>query len=264
MASMHGMSLGAVNGRGGQKLLPAVAEEVCHVAVDDTESDCSTAYGGLGLHRDDDFSDSSSSCAVPVESLLIFDWDDTLFPTSWMHRQGLLNEGAVLNDEQWAHLQDMAGCVQATLETAIQLGHVVIVTNAQEGWVQLSCAAFMDSIRYLLEQVDIKSARSLYEEHSQEPLEWKRLAFVHEVKAFYGPITECQRNVVSFGDSLHEQRALVSVTHDVPHCCGKSVKFLESPTIEQLIEQHKLMSECFLDVLEHNGDLDVEIGQDLG
>jgi len=180
-----------------------------------------------------------------------------------MHQHGLLNENAAIREEQWAHLQNLSGCVRSTLEMAIQMGHVVIVTNAKEGWVELSCAAFMDSIRPLLDLVDIKSARSLYEECSKEPLEWKRLAFSHEVQSFYGPTADGQRSVVSFGDSLHEQRALFSVTHNVPNCCGKSVKFLESPTIEQLIEQHGLMNRCFLDILEHNGDLDVEIGQDL-
>jgi len=176
-----------------------------------------------------------------------------------MQLHGLLDEGAAPNEEQWAHLEELAARVQATLQMALQIGRVVIVTNAMQGWVELSCAAFMDSIRNSLQQVDIVSARSAYEPCSQDPSEWKRLAFASEVEGFYESNFQ-RKNIVSFGDSLHEQHALVSVTRGVPNCCGKSIKLLETPTVDKLIEQHKFLHVCFFDVLEHNGDLDVEIG----
>lgn len=238
-----------------------VEEESCRCCVDDSVSDCSTVLGNQQCG--DSFSDCSDVSAAPVESLLIFDWDDTLFPTSWLQQQGLMDAGREPNEEQLARLGELAACVQRTLEVAVEVGHVVIVTNAQEDWVQLSCSAFMSSIADLLQKVDVVSARSAYESCSQDPSEWKRLAFEHEVVSLYGPITDGQqRNIVSFGDALYEQRALESVTKGIPDCCGKSLKFLETPSVEQLIEEHEFVSKVFLDVVEHNGDLDVEIGTD--
>lgn len=238
-----------------------VEEELCQNAVDDAASDCSTA---IGAHRDETASEcSSDSSAAPVESLLIFDWDDTLCPTSWLKDQGLMEDGAHPNEEQWSILHQLAARVHRTLEMATQVGHVVIVTNAQQDWVQFSCAVFMGAVADILQKVDIVSARSTYEHCSQDPSEWKRLAFEQEVSFLYGQVTHGQtRNIVSFGDALHEQQALVSVTKGVPDCCGKSMKFLESPSVEQLIEEHEFVNKVFLDVLEHNGDLDVEIGTD--
>jgi len=246
----------------GKSLHTPVEEESCPCALDDSVSDCSTAIGTQ--QRDDASSDcSSDGSAVPVESLLIFDWDDTLFPTSWLQAQGLMEDGAQPDEEQWTNLQQLAGRVHKTLEMATQVGHVVIVTNAQQDWVQLSCSAFMGSLADLLQNVDVVSARSAYEHCSQDPSEWKRLAFEQEVVFLYGPIADGQkRNIVSFGDSMHEQRALVSVTKGVQDCCGKSMKFIDGPSVEQLIEEHDFVNKVFLDVLEHNGDLDVEIGTD--
>jgi len=239
-----------------------VEEESCQNAVDDSASDCSTAIGAQ--HRDETASEcSSDSSAAPVESLLIFDWDDTLCPTSWLKEQGLMEDGAQPSEEQWAILHQLEARVQQTLEMATQVGHVVIVTNAQQDWVQFSCAVWMGAVTDVLQKVDVVSARSTYEHCSQDPSEWKRLAFEQEVSFLYGPVIDGQaRNIVSFGDALHEQRALVSVTKGIPDCCGKSLKFLESPSVEQLIEEHDFVNKVFLDVLEHNGDLDVEIGTD--
>merc|ERR1712224_21146 len=165
---------------------------------------------------------------------------------------GLLYQGGI-NEEQKAHLEQLALCVSRTLDMAVQVGHVVIVTNAETGWVEQSCEAFMPSLIGKLQRVDIVSARSTYEPHGErEPSEWKRRAFVREVEFFYGDRPKQQRNIISLGDSLHEQSALVFVTHGVENCCGKSLKFIERPTIHQMIYQHEFLSDCFIDVVEHH------------
>jgi len=169
--------------------------------------------------------------------------------------------GEPLSSKHETQLAQMAESARVTLHNALQVGKVVIVTNAEQGWVENSCTVFMPSLVSLLQTVDIVSARSTHEKYTKNPAEWKRLAFVYEVALFYGAgCAGQQRNIVSMGDSLHEQSALMSVTKGVPGCCGKSIKFLENPTIEQLIEQHECLNETFLDVVEYNGDLDVEIG----
>jgi len=145
---------------------------------------------------------------------------------------------------------------------AMRICHVIIVTNAAQGWVELTCAAFLDAVLPSLQNISIVSARSTYEQSSADPEVWKRLAFENEMESFYGSTSESQeRNIISVGDSLFEQQALVSVTQSLSHCRGKSVKFMDTPSIQQLIDQHQFLSECFLDILEHDGDLDVEMSE---
>jgi len=79
---------------------------------------------------------------------------------------------------------------------------------------------------------------------------------------FYGKDHVQQKNILSLGDSENELHALLSVTRGVPNCCGKSLKFIEAPSIEQLLEQHDFLADCLIDLIEHNGDLDVEIGKE--
>lgn len=246
----------------------------CNGILDGAASECSTIFDSQEFdlqHNDDNLNDCLSTSGADVESanvetLLIYDWDDTLFPTTWIRKHALLEAreaGTMLSSEQTALLASLADRASLTLQKAIQIGKVVIVTNAEQGWVETSSRLFMPSLIALLNAVDVVSARSTYEQRTHHPSEWKRLAFEHEVELFYGSsrVGE-QRNIVSFGDSMHELNALMAVTKGIPNCCGKSIKFLDAPSPKQLMEQHELLAESFLDIVEHNGDLDVEIGTD--
>jgi len=221
---------------------------------DSSLSECSTASGGSDATLFDACSDQGEEGFV--QTVTFFDWDDTLFPTACLQQQGLLHEDAVFQEDQMKLLEKLASGVERTLRLAMQFGRVVIVTNAQQGWVEMCCARMMPSLSGVLEEVDIVSARSTYETCSDCPSEWKRLAFEHELLASSSAL---QYNVISLGDSLYEQHAVMSLCEKMPNCCGKSMKFLEAPAIEQLIEQHNFVVSCFLDVAEHSGNLDVEI-----
>jgi len=253
-----------VEGGEGNSAFAELQVKTCHRVSDDAASDCSTVpdHEDIASQRNDEsLSDCFSDSGLDVDTLIIFDWDDTLFPTSWLQKHGLLAAAATLNVEQETLLNETAQHVRLTLTDAVQLGKVVIVTNARQGWIEQSCTKFMPSLVSLLKTVDIVSARSTYEQSAQKPAEWKRLAFQHEVNLFYGSRHEGhQRNIVSLGDSFHELVALTSITKEMPNCHSKSIKLFEVPSVEQLLEQHELLRECLLDVVEHDGNLDVEIG----
>jgi hypothetical protein len=228
-------------------------------STDDVSSECSTFIENSELAPSEEcLSDHSSEHDDEVETMIIFDWDDTLFPTSWLHKQGLLDEDAVLHEDKKEQLQRLADSSLRTLNAAMQYGRVVIVTNALEGWVERCCEKFMPSVMQAFDEVDIVSARSAYENHTASPSEWKRLAFEDE----YG-LLECSGaqkfNVLSLGDSLYEQHAVMSLCKKNANCFGKSMKFLANPTLEQLIAQHDFVASSIVDVAEHNGNLDVEI-----
>lgn len=199
--------------------------------------------------------------ALTAEStILIFDWDDTLLPSTWIRDQGLrLDSECIPSDDQQAQLERVAQSVAKTMRIAERHGEVVLVTNAESGWIELSCRKFMPSLCPLLERVRTVSARSTYEHQGiASPFEWKYLAFEKEVNRFYenAPAGR-RRNVISFGDSAHEREALIRVTQAMQNCCTKSLKFVERPEPEQLLKEHDLMSGCIRRVARHQGDLDL-------
>jgi len=53
-------------------------------------------------------------------------------------------------------------------------GNVIIITNAETGWVELSCKKFMPRVLPFLEKLRVLSARSAFEAlYPESPSDWK-------------------------------------------------------------------------------------------
>jgi len=218
----------------------------------DSESDSDSDLG----------SDAGESFGLLREgTLLIFDWDDTVLPSTWIREKGLrLDEESMPTEEQRASLNAVAEAATATLRLAKRYGQTVLVTNAEQGWIELSCKKFMPSLLPMLEGVKLVSARSTYEERGvTSPFEWKFLAFDVEISEFaMGSAAAVQRkNIISVGDSAHEREALIRATQCMPECFTKSLKFAERPDLDQLLTEHELIGGCFSHIVHHDGNLDL-------
>jgi len=198
-------------------------------------------------------------CFSPEETVLIFDWDDTVHPSSWVQEQGLrLDLESMPTALQWEQLDELARLASSTLSLAKQFGTVVLVTNAERGWIEMSCAKFLPSLAPMLESVKLLSARSEYERlHLTSPFEWKLRAFDAEIGRVLGPDPQRRRNVLSFGDSSHEREAVIHATVNMPNCRTKALKFLDRPGVQQLHRQHQLVAQCIHRLVHHDGNLDL-------
>ena len=72
-------------------------------------------------------------------TIIFFDWDDTLIPSSFLAENGLRLDSEQHHLDQYIdELKSLEKCVKTVLTMAQKLGKVIIVTNAENGWVQLS------------------------------------------------------------------------------------------------------------------------------
>jgi len=195
--------------------------------------------------------------------LFIFDWDDTVLPSTWVQQQGLrLDDKSVLSDWQRSELAKAAEVAVETLRLAKQHGTVVLVTNAERGWIELSCTKFVPALLPTIENVKIVSARTSYEGPTcPNPLDWKVRAFETEIGNACGVSTlkdpSKRKNIFSLGDSVHEREALLRATTELPSCRSKSIKFVERPDIGQICKQHALIANHFEQIVHLDDDLDL-------
>ena len=119
---------------------------------------------------------------------------------------------------------------------------------------------FLPGVVPLLNRINILSARSTFESRFPDsPQQWKYHAFtesIHNMLPLHGK-RRAERNIMSFGDSHVEREAVQAVTKDTPDTLTKSIKFVERPSLEQLWRQLELVTNCFKDIVNHDGDLDL-------
>lgn len=199
--------------------------------------------------------------AVPraQTSVIVFDWDDTLLASSFLSGKGYRLDSAVIKSDVDAQLKELEVVVTNVLTMALKHGEVIVITNAETGWVELSAQKFIPAVLPLLKNVKVVSARSTYEEMFPDaPLKWKYYAFQERLSGFFAD-TKKQKNIISFGDSYVEREAVRAVTKGVPFTRTKSVKFAERPSMEQLRRQIELVTNCFQYIHNHEGDLDLQL-----
>jgi len=208
--------------------------------------------------------DSTHEYHLPNQTIIILDWDDTLCPsTTCMRSLGLSVLGEPPVGEVKRALDELTEEVRLLIEEASQLAEkVVIVTNAEEGWVELSCKAWLPNLQPTLALCEVASARSTYEPQGvASPAGWKARAFEDVIDRFYSRYSDQSwKNIISVGDAPHEREALARVVGWAPtgkKCRSKSVKFVLRPTIEQLNRELQMLRESLKVIVQHDDDLDL-------
>lgn len=182
--------------------------------------------------------DSQQAFADKQHTAIIFDWDDTLFPTAYIRMDMKfkmmlpLREQRVHNkvkEEAAANLLKCADCAIAILRIAHGLGEVVLVTLARAEWVREACRNFYPGVWEVLEELKVKVVyaqddpsldKSKTKDMSDEELEefWcraKGTAIGKELRRIYSKYPgQTWKNILSIGDSDFERLGTLSATKD--------------------------------------------------
>ncbi len=172
-------------------------------------------------------------------SLIIFDWDDTLLPTSFLTPGGVFNEDIILSESDQDKLLKLEQSVLTLLNETVEKGNVYIITNAGKGWVEYSAKRFYPSIVEQLSKIKIISARGEYEKiYPGNSRQWKIQAFLNLLNDVDVKLVT---NIICIGDSLFEMEAGRILASKFTEAFIKTIKFREAPKLDELIKQLKLV-----------------------
>lgn len=165
-------------------------------------------------------------------TLIIIDWDDTLFPSSWAvyNKINLNSESDKIkySDE----FQKLDFQLSQTISRISKYGKIIIITNALLDWIRLTLTVLPKTAK-ALENIDIISAREK-QQNTNPLILWKTRTFLEVIKNNSGV-----NNIISLGDAEYEYKALINLFNDItiPHKYLKSVKFIKSNNYQTAIEQ---------------------------
>eukprot|EP00929_Paragymnodinium_shiwhaense_P119042 TRINITY_DN90931_c0_g1_i1.p1 TRINITY_DN90931_c0_g1~~TRINITY_DN90931_c0_g1_i1.p1 ORF type:complete len:397 (+),score=83.82 TRINITY_DN90931_c0_g1_i1:86-1192(+) len=211
-------------------------------------------------------SSSSSSSSSPFPwprrdtSLVIFDFDDTLFPTTALLDSGHLYGSSSLSLD--VELQACAIAARRALQTAKRFGRVVIVTNSISGWVEKAINTFLPCLLDDLADVPVISAQSVYQPlGAVNPTSWKSFCFRRVALCLQpepGAGGKWLEELVSIGDSWGDRASAIWASRGWEQPLRvKSVKLMEKPGIEDVTRQLTHCAQHFGWLMGHEGLLDV-------
>jgi len=246
-----------------------------------SSDECAETFACMTMHHHDLMSGWSAELPAAVspsaDSAIIFDWDDTLFPTWYITdvvwpclTQEEREADIPIDSPFWTPLATHAKIVCATLRAARKAGNVAIVTLATREWLHSSVQRYLPGLKFneLVDELGIRIyyARSHVGRNHINPEEgvdmWvvaKRNAMIKCLKKFGRRATPL-KNVLSVGDSLTEQQAIKEVIWegDEDVLC-KTVKLTVDPPVDHLMTELEVLSSLLGPMISHRCDFDIDM-----
>ena len=200
-------------------------------------------------------------------TLIILDWDDTLFPTTWVTSNDINIRNLNMSNSKSiiSYFSQIDNELDHLLRTLLKCGNVAIVTNAMLNWINISSNILPRTSKILANKnkgfdIEIVSARGSYQSESNDPMDWKKLAFTQIIK---NSKFKKVNNIISIGDAEYEYKALINLydensENQKSYKLLKSVKFVKYPSNHVLLDQIKVMQQAAVQVSTKKSHLDLK------
>ena len=173
---------------------------------------------------------------------IIIDWDDTLFPTSWVTKNNI-NIHKDIDHNNMQLLLKLDELTSKLLTNIKERGKILIITNASLKWFYSSLNHLVKTEKIIKECVPVFSARDLYsDDYPNEQMKWKETLY----DKLFKPIIKSghMKNIISIGDGISEFHALTNLAKknnniDIYY---KSLRLLPEPSFVELIDQLKMIN----------------------
>lgn len=185
------------------------------------------------------------------KTLIIFDWDDTLFPTTWVVKNKIDLTDEEMRNKFIVYFSKLDILLYKIFSECIKYGDIFIVTNASTRWVETSSEMVPNTKKILNKHIQVISARDIHQEAYPDRIElWKRLVFKDLVSKYFEQIPFQQ--IISFGDADHEFYALTDLYNEsslTNHRLLKTIRLIKEPEFEYLIDQLEVLERTIHKIL---------------
>lgn len=191
------------------------------------------------------------------QTVIIFDWDDTLLCTTYLHAISAIHRPVAAPSVK-QKLQQIQAASCKLLEHAIQRGQVLIITNAKLNWLEESAGRHMPQLLRMLQRVTVISARDKYEArypmpHPNNIRQWKIQTNLELLRNWD---SNQNTNLITLGDSEYEMDAARVMMKNAQGTV-KCVKFKECPSPLELLEQLEQVDQRFNIIVDKERNLEL-------
>ena len=200
-------------------------------------------------------STTGESPATP-KTLLIFDFDDTLFCTKYFDSFSLpyldiftfkisLEE---INPCLFKEIKELEkSIIELFVKHQTNNYDIVIVSNADLKWINNCLTHFLPELNdYLTEnEIKIHSAKNTFSKIVKAPADWKLKCFKQVIEEMYGEDVFFDLNVISLGDGKEEKKAVFNLAKNFKFrkLRAKFIRMISFPSAASIILQLKYLND---------------------
>lgn len=191
-----------------------------------------------------------------MKTLIIFDWDDTLYPTI----QTVVNKN---NGDSEINYEMIDNKIYKLFDLILGYGKILIITDASKSWV-VNCLQSLENTKQMFNDNQIKILSTIdiikeynlrFEKNLRLFKEEKKIKIFDIIDEIYNDYN----NIISIGDSKKEYSALSYIFRKPSNKnkLFKTIKFYQYPTSDLLLKELKLLYLSFIDVYKSNKNEDL-------
>lgn len=189
-----------------------------------------------------------------MKRIIIFDWDDTLFPSTYLSINNIVSKECINNFER-DYIEILSKDVVSLLEKLLEKYPVYILTNAEYSWIRHCIDRWYNPLSTIIDKISVVSARDNYKNKHESSSHWKYLS-MNDIFTFEGEYDSLE--VISIGDS-EDERSAIRKHYDENKIKYKSIKLTYRPDLEILHTQIISLKEMIDSILNIDKDLDLHI-----
>eukprot|EP01083_Nonionella_stella_P060442 157829_1 len=185
------------------------------------------------------------------KNLVIWDWDNTLFPTNQLLQMSKAKRKNIQQTELVA-LSKSIYFVLAQYIDRYEASNVRILSASREGWIE-SSLCMVHHIGYFSRIYDLIFVQNqievIHPSPAQLPFITEQQVFVWKYNQFCSLLKECQsadcvHTLVSIGDSMHEFKASKSAAKTFDNVYVHRIKLIHHPSLIDMIHEMDLLFKC--------------------
>jgi len=189
-----------------------------------------------------------SKIKVTKNRISIYDWDDTLFFSSFLAFK-CWKKMDDLDENTRNILLELKTAIMNCLSKALESSHVLIVTNSDPGWIELCIERFIPGLLEFLTEKEIYVISSKYAfEHAYHYDSWKWIT-MSQILSHFKEHTTSRLDFISVGDNENDIQSSMNASNTSQNIIKKTIKCLTLPKPEVLIAQikhlHDMMEKLF-------------------
>lgn len=199
-------------------------------------------------------SSTSGESSLFSRTLLIFDFDDTLFCTKYFDTFSLSYKDIFtcrlsleeVNPCLVRELKQLESTVIDLFSNLSQYYDVIIVSNADITWINNCLTHFLEELKEYINDNSIKiySAKNMFSKFTKNKYEWKVKCFKKVINDLYkNDVNFSDLNVISIGDRNEEKKAVFNLEKIIKFhkIIPKFIRMISFPSAATIILQLKYL-----------------------